>query len=306
MSHPIDRPTHPRHGISRFSGAAKAAAGPDEPPAMRADRMARSGGRSASRTAQGAGPPVLIISALLLMPGAALFAQSDESGGADQPTLDELLELDEGEGEEGDSASDGDSPAPDAETTGDESDTGEVTDEVERMLGVEKPGGTFASAVSQMEDAARRLSRERDAGAQTQRLQADVLKKLDQVLAKAKKRRQSGGGGGQSGQQQQQNQGSQGQNPSGQSSGSQQGQAQTGASPGGSNPSGGSGEDGPTGAEQSESLESLREGWGNLPPRLRDELSEGLGEPFNPIYRSLTESYYRRLAEQMQSQNESE
>jgi hypothetical protein len=47
-------------------------------------------------------------------------------------------------------------------------------------------------------------------------------------------------------------------------------------------------------------MESVREGWGGLPPRLRDELSEGLGEEFSPVYESLTESYYRRLAEQMQ------
>ena len=45
-------------------------------------------------------------------------------------------------------------------------------------------------------------------------------------------------------------------------------------------------------------LEELKQEWGQLPPRLREELSEGLGERFSPIYRLMTEAYYRRLAEE--------
>ena len=45
------------------------------------------------------------------------------------------------------------------------------------------------------------------------------------------------------------------------------------------------------------SLEELRHEWGNLPPRLRDELNEGVSEQFSPVYRRQTEEYYRRLAE---------
>lgn len=55
------------------------------------------------------------------------------------------------------------------------------------------------------------------------------------------------------------------------------------------------------------SMEELREGeWGNLPPRLRDELAESLGETFNPVYRSVTEAYYRRIAELSRQQAEEE
>ena len=44
-------------------------------------------------------------------------------------------------------------------------------------------------------------------------------------------------------------------------------------------------------------MQDLREGeWGNLPPRMRDELSESLGESFNPVYRAMTEAFYRRIA----------
>ena len=38
--------------------------------------------------------------------------------------------------------------------------------------------------------------------------------------------------------------------------------------------------------------------WGNLPPRVRDELQQGLSEPFSSIYERLTEQYYQRLAEE--------
>ena len=37
--------------------------------------------------------------------------------------------------------------------------------------------------------------------------------------------------------------------------------------------------------------------WGNLPDRLRDALSQGLDEPYSQLYRSLTERYYKALAE---------
>ncbi|MEM8739616.1 MAG: hypothetical protein AAGG38_14230, partial [Planctomycetota bacterium] len=45
-------------------------------------------------------------------------------------------------------------------------------------------------------------------------------------------------------------------------------------------------------------MEEVRREWGDLPARLRDELSNGLDEPYSPVYRDLTEAYYRRLAEE--------
>ena len=52
-------------------------------------------------------------------------------------------------------------------------------------------------------------------------------------------------------------------------------------------------------------MKDLREGeWGNLPPRLRDELAESLSETFNPVYRAATEAFYRRIAELSQQQAE--
>ena len=52
-------------------------------------------------------------------------------------------------------------------------------------------------------------------------------------------------------------------------------------------------------------MKDLRDGeWGNLPPRLRDELAESLSETFNPVYRAATEAFYRRIAELSQQQAE--
>lgn len=45
-------------------------------------------------------------------------------------------------------------------------------------------------------------------------------------------------------------------------------------------------------------LAEAKANWGNLPPRVRDELLEGVSEKFSPVYREMTESYYKRLAEE--------
>ena len=38
--------------------------------------------------------------------------------------------------------------------------------------------------------------------------------------------------------------------------------------------------------------------WGNLPPHVRDALRQGSSDRFSSLYRTLTEEYYKRLAEQ--------
>ncbi|MEM6460143.1 MAG: hypothetical protein AAF710_12210, partial [Planctomycetota bacterium] len=45
-------------------------------------------------------------------------------------------------------------------------------------------------------------------------------------------------------------------------------------------------------------LDETRREWGNLPPRLREALTDGLDEPYSPVYRDETEGYYRALAEE--------
>jgi hypothetical protein len=155
-----------------------------------------------------------------------------------------------------------------------------------RRLSAGEAADLFHEALGQMAEASERLGRT-DAGLDTQRLQLAVLSKLDQVIAAAEQ--------------------NSGQPPPSKSSpkppdsGSEKNaQAQPGkatprpspASTGGNAPlvKGEKGTDKP--------IESNRSEWGNLPPRLREELQQGLNERFSPVYRELTERYYKRLAEE--------
>ncbi|NCF38744.1 MAG: hypothetical protein GWP75_01340, partial [Planctomycetia bacterium] len=38
--------------------------------------------------------------------------------------------------------------------------------------------------------------------------------------------------------------------------------------------------------------------WGSLPPRVRDLITQGMRDQMSQLYRSLTEAYYRRMAEE--------
>jgi hypothetical protein len=241
--------------------------------------------------------------------GSPALAQANDTTGGDQPSLDELLEL----GQDSEPADD--QPArpredgPDAPSTS-QDDAGQKPEptqetspedksfeDLRQRLQQEAKDDPFASAVEQMQTVAQRLGQKRDAGRNTQRLQQDILKKLDQVLAKA--RQQRGGGRQNQKQQQQGRQNQGGQKPGGQRQSQQQ--ASQGAKASAQQPTGQSGEAGSTAATDAEAMKALRRQWGNLPPRLRSELSEGLDDPFSPIYRSMTEEYYQRLAEQVQS-----
>jgi len=229
----------------------------------------------------------------------------------DQPTLDQLLNLDSppaasssDEASEADPASESLDGSSDTPSDASSASPGvELSDEVARRVAGESGGDLFKQAVREMDDAAERLARANDAGLDTQRTQQSVLDKLDQLIADAKK--QQGGGGGSSGQNQQQQQ----QQGNAQNQGRQPGQAQGQSaqpSQGQANASSGEhsgdvspGSTGPV-SDEASAIEEYRQEWGNLPPRLRGELMEGLQEHFSPLYRSLTEAYYRELAQEAQ------
>ena len=48
-------------------------------------------------------------------------------------------------------------------------------------------------------------------------------------------------------------------------------------------------------------LEQSNQQWGHLPPHIRSELLQGIGEPYSPMYRSATAAYFRRIAEDIKS-----
>jgi hypothetical protein len=154
-------------------------------------------------------------------------------------------------------------------------------------------------AISEMEQAGQRLRTRQDAGIDTQRIQESVLKRLDQAIAIAQKQKQD--------QQQQQKQKGAGQQK--QENGSQQNQPQQkpgeqqANKPGEKQPSNEGNKNEQVspekvGATAGGPIEESRIEWGRLPARIRGELDQGLAEKFSPLYKKLTEAYYRRLAEE--------
>ena len=146
-----------------------------------------------------------------------------------------------------------------------------------------------------MNRAAGRLREAQDAGIDTQRIQEDVLRKLDQVISQARKQRQQ-----QQQQQQQQNQQQNQQQQQQQQPDQGQEQEQAGQQQA-QQPAGGENRDSLPAAEAARlraSLDAARAAWGNLPARVRQMLTQGSGEKFSPAYERQTEEYYRRLAEE--------
>jgi hypothetical protein len=202
----------------------------------------------------------LLAAACLAMPAHAQTTQPTD--GPSLPTLDDLLGIADGE-------------------------SGELGDEaLERKLSAQEAGERFEQAVVLMGDAAGRISGSGDLGLQTQRIQEDILRKLDQVIEAAQQQQSGGGSSSSSSSQQQQQQ----QQPN-QSS---QGQAaqQPGGEPGEDNMPGAS-----TDAQLNTGVAPDGVTWGNLPQRERDAVSQGVNDRYSALYRRLTELYYRRLAE---------
>ncbi|BAM02696.1 hypothetical protein [Phycisphaera mikurensis] len=203
-----------------------------------------------------------------------------------QPSLDDLLDLAPAPEEPPDPT-----PQPGA---------ADLSDLAGRLDPPGDAGDAFARALDRM-DAAAGLLAEAPGGLPAARTQQEVLDLLDAVLAAATSPPPGGGGGG----------GEPGDPPP---------PTDGDAPPGGSQPAGpapgpaGPPAPGPASAAAGENagapsagapvaaeprggpLDATAAGWGGLPPRLRDELTDGLDEPFSPVYRAATEDYYRRLS----------
>jgi len=165
--------------------------------------------------------------------------------------------------------------------------------DLDRLLSGEEMGEAFSQAIALMGDAAKRLDTAKDTGIDTQRVQEDVIRRLDQLLSSLQQQQSSSSSSSSSSSQSQQDK-QQGKNqPSQKKPGGKQGQQ---SQPGDGN-------------KESESppkqegalrpgLDSARAAWGALPARVRDMLLQGSDDPFSSRYKALTEAYYRRLAEE--------
>lgn len=180
------------------------------------------------------------------------------------PGLDDLLDLPESQP----------TPAEDA-----------ARRELDDLLKGEKVAEEFGEAVRLMGQTADRLQTGRDTGLSTQRLQEDVLKKLDAMIAAAKEQKnQQSAGSPSSSPEKAPNQPNQPQNSESRAgSGENKGQVEPPARrEGAMNPD----------------VDSAGATWGGLPARVREALSQGQADSYSAIYRALTEAYYRRLAEE--------
>ncbi len=205
---------------------------------------------------------VVAACAAVLAVGAPAQPESDPL-----PTLDELLGLESADGDKADAVEQ------------------ELDNELERADAI---SDAFVEAVDLMSRSADRLADVRDTGVVTQRIQEDILKKLEQLIDDARQGQGSGSQGSGSPQQSPQNR----PQPN-------QGQQQQ---PSENRPEGGNPDqfsDGPAGqAAQPGEASMNAAAWGALPARLRDALLQGSAEGYSSLYRSLTEEYYRRLAEE--------
>lgn len=203
---------------------------------------------------------------------------------ADLPDLDDMLGLPSKRKPQQSRAED----AAPAEAQPDDSDALEL----ERKLSAEELADKFRDAVRQMGEAADRIDRGRDVGLVTQRLQDEILKKLD-VLVKQSEQNQGGSSGEQ--QQQSESQQSQGSRQRPPSQGNRQGeQSQAGDAENRGEAMPPPGQD----PEFRRQLDTARAAWGNLPERVRESLMQGSGDYFSALYEAMTEAYYKKIAEE--------
>ncbi len=199
---------------------------------------------------------------------------------ADPPSLDDLLDI------EGDADSGAAEAAAEAERQR----------SLDAALAEQEPEQAFRAAVTEMLQSVDRLRDNQATGLGTQRLQARIVDRLQVLIDSAKKQQQ---------QQQQQQQSSSSSNqeqkdPGRRSEGEPQQQQQQDAQP-----RDGDGESTdsiqnppPQSADLEGVLDESRIEWGGLPPRVRDLITQGMRDQVSQLYRSLTEAYYRRMAEE--------
>ena len=199
-------------------------------------------------------------------------AEQEKAGEDAVPSLDDLLGLD----------LDRDGAAEQAARQNEE--------ELARRLADEQISDVFVLALEKMELSANLLDIDLNAGLGTQRVQQDVLAKLDQLIDLAKKMssRQSSSSS-QSGAASQSKakptpKPSAGQGATGRADGSQDGQAI----------------DLPAGRDGDINtlIDETESEWGHLPARLREMFEQGQNGYISRLYRKLTEEYYKRLAEE--------
>ncbi len=201
------------------------------------------------------------------------------------PSLDDLLDLE---------------PESDAEGTADDAAIAESDRaRLDAALAEQEPSQAFRAAVEDMLVSTELLGQRQATGLGTQRLQQRIVDRLQALIdAAARQQQQQSSSSSSSSSQQQQQQQEPGKR-SDQQSQQQQQQQQNGDQRSEDGTDGSSVQPPPPeGAELGGALEGSGVEWGNLPPRMRDLVTQGLRDRVSEVYRSLTEAYYKRMAEE--------
>jgi hypothetical protein len=160
--------------------------------------------------------------------------------------------------------------------------------ELERKLSLTEAAEQFKEAVDLMGQAAARLGDGRDTGLATQRMQESIVRKLDMLIKAAEQqqsqRRQSSSSTSPSDQDRR--------NQPNQPTPDQRNQEQPGENRSELMPPGR--RDGPLNPD----VLSRGGAWGALPARIRDALFQGTQDTYSSVYQRLTETYFRKLAEE--------
>ncbi|MSR29482.1 MAG: hypothetical protein EXS03_07920 [Phycisphaerales bacterium] len=190
-------------------------------------------------------------------------------------------------------------------------------EELTRSLSASEAQNAFIAAITSMQRSAT-LLRDRDSGTAVQRIQEDVITRLDALIdaAQQQQRQQQASASADS----KSSGSSQGEPKDGGKSGSDkagsseeqrrreannraQAERLKGEKPGDEQQAGNNpdrpGEAPPTDASvEGGIIEETEEEWGKLPPRMREILRQGVREKMSSVYRRWTEAYYRRIAQE--------
>jgi hypothetical protein len=161
--------------------------------------------------------------------------------------------------------------------------------DLDRLLSGAEIGDAFRQAATLMGDAASRLQKHKDTSLTTQRMQEDIVRRLDQLISSLEQQQNQNS---QQQQQQQQQSKTQQQNSPRQQQKDQNDENQGDNTGQMKDPP--ARRDGPV----RPGLDAVRSAWGNLPDRIREMLVQGKSDRFSARYKELTEAYYRKLAEQ--------
>lgn len=202
-------------------------------------------------------------------------------------SLDELLGIGEPDGDPKDA------PEVDAIT---ESERKKIDD----LLNERTLQENLDAAITDMKTAARMIDQSKSTGIEVQRIQVEIMSRLDAVIEEAirqqQQQQQQQSSSSQQQQQQQDQQSEQSELPQQPDQSEQQQSEQA-------NQQQAQGENSdqlPPGRQDAELQMMFEESdveWGNLPERMRNILRQGLRESVSKMYQDLTESYYQRIAE---------